>query len=109
VTISNNPDTVDLGAYSNFSPEIFGIGAIVTPTNGKVFGGPPQQVPGGLLGLTGILNAVNDVTSSIELAGPMTLSTDVDPTGTSAFFCGGGPLGSLRERTEPVQCDQGAD
>jgi hypothetical protein len=28
---------------------------IVTPTNGQIFGGPAQVVPGGLLGLTGVL------------------------------------------------------
>jgi hypothetical protein len=94
VTISNNPDTVDLGAYSTSGLGLFGIEAIVTPTNGEVFGGPAQEVPGGLLGLTGISNSVNDVTSSIELAGPMTAATVVDPTETTAFFCGGGPLGS---------------
>ncbi len=73
---------------------LFGIEAIVTPTNGEIFGGPAQEVPGGLLGLTGISNSINDVTSSIELAGPMTAATVVDPTETTAFFCGGGPLGS---------------
>ncbi|MGC2305543.1 MAG: choice-of-anchor D domain-containing protein [Candidatus Binatus sp.] len=93
VTISNNPDTVDLGAYSTSGLGLFGIEAIVTPTNGEVFGGPAQEVPGGLLGLTGISNSINDVTSSIELAGPMTAATVVDPTETTAFFCGGGPLG----------------
>ena len=70
VTISNNPDTVDFGAYSITSAGFFGPEVIVTPTNGEVFGGPAQEVPGGLLGLTGISNSVNDVTSSIELAGP---------------------------------------
>ena len=34
VTISNNPDTVDLGAYSTSALGLFGIEAIVTPTNG---------------------------------------------------------------------------
>src|ERR1700722_19945824 len=97
VTISNNPDTVDLGAYSPSGLGLFGIEAIVTPTNGEVFGGPAQDVPGGLLGLTGISNAINDVTSSIELAGPMTAATVVDPTETAAFFCGGGPLGSCQD------------
>ena len=97
VTISNNPDTVDLGAYSTSGLGLFGIEAIVTPTNGEVFGGPAQEVPGGLLGLTGINNAINDVTSSIELAGPMTAATVVDPTETAAFFCGGGPLGSCQD------------
>ena len=101
VTISNNPDTVDLGAYSNSGVGLFGIEVIVTPTNGQVFGGPAQVVPGGLLGLTGTLaplsqplDPVNQVTSSIELAGPVTPATVVDPTATTAFFCGGGPLGS---------------
>jgi len=100
VTISNNPDTVDLGAYSSTGAGIFGVEVIVTPTNGKVFGGPAQVVPGGLLGLTGQLaplskplDPVNEVTSSIELAGPATPATVVDPTATKAFFCGGGPLG----------------
>ena len=44
--------------------------AIVTPTNGEVFGGPGQVVPGGLLGLTGQLaplsrplDPINEVTS----------------------------------------------
>src|SRR5580692_10905984 len=95
VTISNNPDTVDLGAYSTSGLGLFGVEVIVTPTNGLVFGGPAQEVPGGLLGLTGIVNvSLNDVTSSIELAGPVTPATVVDPTAMSAFFCGGGPLGS---------------
>ena len=52
LTSSNNPDTVDFGACSNSSLEFFGVEPIVTPTNGQVFGGPVQDVPGGLLGLT---------------------------------------------------------
>ena len=59
VPINNNPDTVDFGAYGNSGLGFLGIEAIVTPTNGQIFGGPAQVVPGGLLGLTGILNAVN--------------------------------------------------
>ena len=55
VTISNNPDTVDLGAYNTSGLGLFGVEVIVTPTNGQIFGGPAQVVPGGLLGLTGIL------------------------------------------------------
>ena len=55
VPISNNPDTVDLGAYSNSGLGLFGVEVIVTPTNGQVFGGPAQVVPGGLLGLSGLL------------------------------------------------------
>jgi hypothetical protein len=103
VPINNNPDTVDFGSYGPsrlggaFSrPEV-----IVTPTNGQVFGGPAQVVPGGLLGLTGILaplskplDPVNQVTSSIELAGPVTPATVVDPTATQAFFCATGALHS---------------
>ena len=102
VTISNNPDTVDLGAYSNSGLGIFGVEPIVTPTNGQVFGGPAQNVPGGLLGLTGIVNlSLHDVTASIELAGPMTPATVVDPTATTAFFCGGGPLDSCDDGPSP--------
>jgi len=108
VTISNNPDTVDLGAYSNSGLGLFGVEVIVTPTNGLVFGGPAQVVPGGLLGLTGTLaplsqptDPINQVTSSIELAGPITPATVVDPTATSAFFCGGGPLGSCLDGPSP--------
>jgi hypothetical protein len=55
VTISNNPDTVDLGAYNTSGLGLFGVAVIVTPTNGQIFGGPAQVVPGGLLGLTGVL------------------------------------------------------
>ena len=100
VPINNNPDTVDFGSYgptrSGFfsKPEV-----IVTPTNGKMFGGPAQVVPGGLLGLTGILaplskplDPVNQVTSSIELAGPVTSATVIDPTATKVFFCATGAL-----------------
>lgn len=94
VTIANNPDTVDFGAYSNSGLGIFGVEPIVTPTNGQVFGGPAQEVPGGLLGLTGLNLSVNNVTSSIELAGPTTAATVVDPTAASAFFCGAGPIGA---------------
>ena len=109
VTISNNPDTVDLGAYSNSGLDIFGVEVIVTPTNGKIFGGPAQVVPGGLLGLTGQLaplskplDPINQVTSSLELAGPTTPATVVDPTATNAFFCGGGPLASCLDGPSPL-------
>ena len=98
VPISNNPDTVDLAAYSASRFAFLGPEAIVTPTNGRIFGGPAQVVPGGLLGLTGILaplskplDPINQVTSSIELAGPITPATVVDPTATKAFFCATGP------------------
>jgi len=108
VTISNNPDTVDLGAYSNSGLGIFGVEVIVTPTNGQVFGGPAQVVPGGLLGLTGQLaplskplDPINQVTSSIELAGPTTPATVVDPTATKAFFCGAGPIGACLDGPSP--------
>jgi Abnormal spindle-like microcephaly-assoc'd, ASPM-SPD-2-Hydin len=108
VTISNNPDTVDLGAYSNSGLGLFGVEVIVTPTNGLIFGGPAQVVPGGLLGLTGTLaplsqplDPINQVTSSLELAGPITPATVVDPTATTAFFCGGGPLGSCLDGPSP--------
>ncbi len=108
VTISNNPDTVDLGAYSTSGLGLFGVEVIVTPTNGQVFGGPAQVVPGGLLGLTGTLaplsqplDPINQVTSSIELAGPITPATVVDPTATMAFFCGGGPVGSCLDGPDP--------
>ena len=102
VSISHNPDTVDLGAYPKRGGlGFFGPEAIVTPTNGQIFGGPAQVVPGGLLGLTGILaplskplDPINQVTSSIELAGPITAATVVDPTTTKAFFCATGPLNS---------------
>jgi hypothetical protein len=99
VSISNNPDTTDFGGYPVTPFGVFGIEVIVTPTNGQMFGGPPQVVPGGLLGLTGALaplskplDPINQVTSSIELAGPVTPATVVDPTATMAFFCGTGPL-----------------
>jgi len=108
VTISNNPDTVDLSAYSTSGLGLFGVEVIVTPTNGEVFGGPAQVVPGGLLGLTGELaplsqptDPINEVTSSIELAGTTTPATVVDPTATSAFFCGGGPLASCEDGPSP--------
>jgi hypothetical protein len=52
VTISNNHDTVDLGAYNTSGLGLFGVAVIVTPTNGQVFGGPAQVVPGGLLGVS---------------------------------------------------------
>ena len=109
VTISNNPDTVDLGAYSNSGLGIFGVEVIVTPTNGKVFGGPAQVVPGGLLGLTGQLaplskplDPINQVTSSLELAGPATPATVVDPTATNAFFCGAGPIAACFDGPNPM-------
>lgn len=108
VTISNNPDTVDFGAYSNTGLGIFGVQVIVTPNNGLVFGDPAQFVPGGLLGLTGMLaplsqplDPINEVTSSIELAGPITPNTVVDPTATSAFFCATGPLFSCLNGPSP--------
>jgi hypothetical protein len=50
VTISNNPDTVDLGAYNTSGLGIFGVAVIVTPTNGQVFGGPVHVVPGAYWG-----------------------------------------------------------
>jgi hypothetical protein len=101
VPISNNPDTVDFGAYPTTASSIFGKEAIVTPVNGQMFGGPAQVVPGGLLGLTGMLaplskplDPINEVTSSIELAGSVKPSTVVDPTASQAFFCLTGPLNS---------------
>jgi hypothetical protein len=109
VSISNNPDTVDFGTYSNSGLGILGVAVIVTPTNGMVFGGPAQVVPGGLLGLTGELaplskplDPINQVTSSIELAGPITPNTVVDPTATKAFFCGTGPLFSCLDGPSPA-------
>jgi hypothetical protein len=109
VTISNNPDTVDFGTYSTSGLGILGVSVIVTPTNGMVFGGPAQVVPGGLLGLTGELaplskplDPINQVTSSIELAGPITPNTVVDPTATTAFFCGTGPLFSCLNGPSPA-------
>jgi hypothetical protein len=108
VPISNNPDTVDSGSYPTTRYGFLGPEAIVTPTNGQVFGGPAQVVPGGLLGLTGALaplsqplDPVNEVTSSIELAGPITPATVVDPTGTNAFFCATGSLGSCFGTSSP--------
>jgi hypothetical protein len=99
VSISNNPDTVDFGSYPNTPSSIFGKEVIVTPTSGQMFGGPAQVVPGGLLGLTGILaplskplDPINQVTSSIELAGTVKPSTVVDPTANQAFFCLTGPF-----------------
>ena len=98
VPISNNPDTVDFGSYPNTPSSIFGKEVIVTPINGQMFGGPAQVVPGGLLGLTGTLaplskplDPINQVTSSIELAGSVKPSTVVDPTANQAFFCLTGP------------------
>jgi len=100
VPINNNPDTVDFGSYPTTSFGFLGPEAIVTPTNGRIFGGPAQVVPGGLLGLTGILaplskplDPINQVTASIELAGPTTAATVVDSTAMKAFFCATGPLG----------------
>jgi hypothetical protein len=100
VPINNNPDTGDFGGYSPVrSGSIFRPAVIVTPTNGRLFGGPAQVVPGGLLGLTGALaplskplDPINEVTSSLELAGPITPATVVDPTATKAFFCAAGVL-----------------
>lgn len=100
-TISNNPDTVDLGAFSTSGLGIFGVEVIVTPTNGLIFGGPAQEVPGGLLGISGISASINDVTASIELAGTTTPDTVLDPTAMSAFFCGGGPLGNCLDGPSP--------
>ena len=109
VSISNNPDTVDLGSYPTTRFGFLGPEAIVTPTNGQVFGGPAQVVPGGLLGLTGILaplskplDPINKVTSSIELAGPITPSTVVDPTAMTAFFCATGSLDSCFGAPSPA-------
>lgn len=108
VPISSNPDTVDLGAYSNTGAGFLGPEVIVTPINGEVFGGPAQVVPGGLLGLSGLLaplsqptDPINGVTASIELAGPTTPATVVDPTATMAFFCATGPLGSCDGSPSP--------
>lgn len=109
VPISNNPDTVDFGGYSPIRSGFFSRPeALVTPTNGEVFGGPAQVVPGGLLGLTGQLaplskplDPINEVTSSIELAGPIAPSTVVDPTATEAFFCATGPLNSCSGGPSP--------
>ena len=109
VQITNNPDTVDFGAYSNGPAGFFGPEVIVTPTNGQVFGGPAQVVPGGLLGLTGQLaplskplDPINEVTSSIELAGPIKPATVVDPTATKAFFCAVGPLFACSDTPSPA-------
>jgi hypothetical protein len=101
VPINNNPDTVDFGSYSASHFGFLGPEVLVTPTNGQAFGGPAQVVPGGLLGLTGTLaplskplDPINQVTSSIELAGPITPATVVDPTATKAFFCATGSINS---------------
>jgi hypothetical protein len=58
---------------------------------------PIADNPETLLGLTGILaplskplDPVNQVTSTIELAGPTTPATVVDPTATATFFCATG-------------------
>jgi len=108
VQITNNPDTVDFGAYSIDPAGFFGPEVIVTPTNGEVFGGPAQVVPGGLLGLTGELaplskplDPINQVTSSLELAGPITPATVLDPTATKYFFCAAGPLFSCSDTPSP--------
>ncbi len=94
-SISNNPDTADFGGYSPSGLGFVGPEALVTPTNGLIFGGPAQEVPGGLLGITGLpALSPNDVTASIELAGPITPATVVDPTATNAFFCATGSLNS---------------
>jgi hypothetical protein len=109
VQITNNPDTVDFGCYSEDANGLFGPEVIVTPTNGEVFGGPAQVVPGGLLGLTGELaplskplDPINQVTSSLELAGPMTAATVVDATATKYFFCAVGPLFACADTPSPA-------
>jgi len=86
VLIANNPDTVDLGAYTpggGFSETAQN--ALMVPSNGQMFGGPAQVVPGGLLGLPAN-GAPTGVTASLELAGPTTPGAVVDPTATTYFY-----------------------
>jgi hypothetical protein len=99
VPITIPGDTVDLGELVTNSNS--GNDAIVTPTDGQLFKGPAQSVPGGLLGilsssavpayLRGQLASDangpgNAVTASVELAGPTTPSTDLDPTYTQVYI-----------------------
>lgn len=99
--IDNNPDTVDFGAFSTSGLGFVGPEVIVTPTNGEVFAGPAQVVPGGLIGITGVLgkllsplDPINGVTATVELAGPITPATVLDPTAVRYFFCATGAINS---------------
>jgi hypothetical protein len=83
VPIAQPGDTVDFGTLSPPSTSNL---AVITPTNGQVFGGPAQTVPGGLLGLLGMGSSSSAVSASFELAGATTPSTDLDPTATTVFF-----------------------
>jgi len=83
VPIAQPGDTVDFGTLSPPSTSNL---AVITPTNGQVFGGPAQTVPGGLLGLLGMGSSSSAVSASFELAGATTPSTDLDPTATTVYF-----------------------
>ena len=87
VKLVNVPDSVDMGFYD---PANGGCplcqSAIVTPTGSPMFYGPPQPVPGGLLGLTGKGTPLNNVNASVELASAAKQGKDVDRTETTAFF-----------------------
>lgn len=81
VMITNNPDTVDFGFYSANNGDLR---AIVLPSNGQMFGGPAQAVPGGTLDLP--TSGTTSVTASLELAAPATPEAVLDPTATSYFY-----------------------
>jgi hypothetical protein len=122
--LSNNPDTVDVGAYrpSSQTQDQANQLAIVLPTNGRMFGGPAQPVPGGLLGLmcpSGI-PAVSllcqqattnpnlaGVTASLELAAPPSPATLLEPTADTYWFdpfaALGGSFGSTALLRVPVK------
>ena len=109
VPINNNPDTVDFGAYGNSGLGFLGIEAIVTPTNGQIFGGPAQVVPGGLLGLTGILNA-DQRGHGLDRAGRSDDAGDSRRSDRNdGILLRRWTLRQLFGRTESVQCGNGAD
>jgi hypothetical protein len=99
--LTNNPDTVDLAGYRPLSRPTTQQLAVVLPTNGALFGGPAQPVPGGLLGLMcpSAIPAVSalcleattnpdlaGVTASLVLAAPPIPASELDPTSTTYWF-----------------------
>jgi len=96
VPITSPGDTLDFGTLDLQGVGQTGPQALLTPTNGQMFGGPAQTVPGGLFGLLSPSSVpaflqgqlASALSASIVLAGPATPSTDVDRTATSAFFIG---------------------